>query len=993
MATTFARAEFHNLDRERSIPTYFAYIGRCRLKNGETDFADFRQMQDDLVDHRLTLPGEFPSMVILEEAANLWDEFERKKVSRWDNRVRKPQAIMQVVFALPPDGEISLDEAIELNLRLVDAVRGSRQILVYSAIHDPSRIYGKDHRNRHAHNIFTLRSFKDGKPDGARVRDLVGRVRKSATRDERHFLAERLDFPRLAWALQSQYFAELGKTLAVDPPAPVGQIHLKRVDGGSVGLVSLGLNWVHANHLIVVGDPAKFVSMALRGRLSIPCTELRYLVAEFSGEQKEAVWLGIMRSPKIRCFARASDQEPAYITTEEVHAATMSVADAIRESLSEGSGDAALLTSISGSAFEDVREAIRIALDRVAARGDIKRVMLVDLHLSRLSDIWRSNEVGPEVKAITCAGALRTGASWGPFEIVVVTRSEAIDDQTLARLVAKARVSRTRLVLGFSEGSAAELGATHRLAAHIVSRMTPDVAVGRGLAERKLRAGLVPQALKALADSGGLIFEDNPSSPNSTDESAGRLVVLDGSELWAGVETYDDRDDVPPGTLALPHSPGYVALKVGDPVVFTRTIYREAHTPMPAESSAKLDLDDELTSSFAEGYDARLPVFRKGALGKVQRIVGPKQLIVKLDSGSSHDIKLETGVTLRSAHRITLAEARGALNERMSIRLSRSDFAWGSILLATRAIHSTLIVYPNVAANLSELTSVVERRLHVGVTSDLSESEDRVVETARLVEAVATEAPPGMIDSGFDFELPRPRQDQIVTGTQGKSPPWFRSWAAEWDQEDAARVAPSFDNVDPPERSFGESVTLPRHDYERSKTKAALPHRDAPPRSAPDRIRKASPPARTLEELLTAIALANPDFSPTEFETPVPALSFAAKLADRLVSNDGAGRGLLRLYQALRQESGAMAGEIESLLSKASAFNLMRSLRDAMGATIDRPVVALNALELPTPAALIGATATDDEIDYLALQLVLMAVKLKDPGPLDSGLGGAGPKM
>jgi len=109
-------------------------------------------------------------------------------------RKRWPQVAAPFIIALPPDEELTVDEAFELIDRIVARIIGDRSLAVVIAIHDP-RLITPGARNRHAHVVVMLRHLhRDG--FGKKVRDLFARARLGAR--AKHYLAEGIDWPTLS---------------------------------------------------------------------------------------------------------------------------------------------------------------------------------------------------------------------------------------------------------------------------------------------------------------------------------------------------------------------------------------------------------------------------------------------------------------------------------------------------------------------------------------------------------------------------------------------------------------------------------------------------------------------------------------------------------------------------------------------------------------------------------------------------------------------------
>jgi hypothetical protein len=181
VAIPFTRLRYRCLLPRAGTAAELGYIGRRRIIDRRLDLQlDFTELADDLVYEDLSLPdGAPPEFCDIETFANENDAAEMRHVrGSLDDRERSPQIGIAIVHALPPDWEITLDEAVELTGRVVKIARGEYRVGVHVAIHDPAlRLPGAV--NRHAHAFLSRREIR---PDGferTKIRNQTARLGSS----------------------------------------------------------------------------------------------------------------------------------------------------------------------------------------------------------------------------------------------------------------------------------------------------------------------------------------------------------------------------------------------------------------------------------------------------------------------------------------------------------------------------------------------------------------------------------------------------------------------------------------------------------------------------------------------------------------------------------------------------------------------------------------------------------------------------------------------
>jgi hypothetical protein len=198
----------------------------------------FSGIQRDLVHEDVLLPDDAsPEMDNPAELARAMDLAEGRLLRKKKNRKRWPQLGATFVAALPPDSQVSCDEAIELTRRLARRIRDGQPIPIYFAIHDPARDPSRPASpNRHAHLVAPLRGMDRIGFLPTKLRDVFARLRTKQQNADPNYIAEGVNWPRLHGEVQTLFFLERGLDLIVDPPprhrkSPLVQDHLERGTG------------------------------------------------------------------------------------------------------------------------------------------------------------------------------------------------------------------------------------------------------------------------------------------------------------------------------------------------------------------------------------------------------------------------------------------------------------------------------------------------------------------------------------------------------------------------------------------------------------------------------------------------------------------------------------------------------------------------------------------------------------------------------------------
>ncbi|MFL9826145.1 MobA/MobL family protein [Rhodoplanes sp. SY1] len=727
MAIAYLRLSFWHLRPDRGACHQIAYFGRARIRDRRlAKTFDFARLPDDLVYEAVTLPEAAPPAWAVPAAlADAMDAAETTRVRRLRDRRRWPQIGANFVLALPPDDELTLDEAVELTNRIAQAVRGSWDAPLYVAIHDPRRLR-PGARTRHAHIFMALREVRKGAFARTKIRPFA-RVRRSAEQKS-VFVAQGTDWPRLAHEVQQAYFAELGIDLVVDPPAPVGGRHWSRTSlQTEPGRRDVHEGLTRTRNLAAVSGPVEpLVGHLLRGRGVVQIAEARRLLARFlDGEdERQARLEAILGDASIVTLARnPGEARPSSMTTGAVQQVIEAV---VRWVDSEsGRGPAASLQVVSGTSQPEIlEETARRVRD---AAGGSAPVLLLGVAMSDTDAL--ADKLGGTFSVSTFLDVLGE-RPWTPRSppnrqtivpgaIVAIARAEQVGDQMLARVLLVARDAGAAVVLGFDVTKA---NIVNRVAAHIADNLAPPDALTDEQIARCLRAGLIRCALTAMAQRGRLLFEAAVPVAQNVD-----FVVCDDTrQLRARNESFRNASEGRRAqtTIGLPGAP---ALSAGDWVCFFKTDY-------------------------SSRYPKRHPEIRAGRLGRIIEVVPGRNVIrVEIGDGLVRNVKLDKFPSVRSAHALSIREARYApKTASLVVELTSHRSAWAALLLAAdRAGSAVARIDPAVATDVAGLIAAAAASLPAPLPSELVHCQDpdvvfseimRNCEPARI-EAADGEAP------------------------------------------------------------------------------------------------------------------------------------------------------------------------------------------------------------------------------------------------------------
>jgi hypothetical protein len=733
MAIIFTNASHQNLTTTSGTPGHVSYIGRLAAFDPRLDKQlDFTDLGDDLVYSRLWLPDGAPAEFgDIERLAIENDLAEMRRVRQLLNRERLPQIGVALISALPPDREITLDEAKEIAWQIVFEARRGYGLAVYLVIHDPS-LKVPEARNRHAHAFILTREMG---PEGlapTKLRQGIALVRKGGGSS---FVAEGINWPDLTSETLRTKLLEYGSDITVDLIAPYPQTHLRPAGRGSnTGRLTFHrAQKMDENLAAIHGDPCELLGKLLRGRSTVEVEELRGFVAKCvdSRRDRDATIDRILNNSQVMTLAdTANPQKVRFVTTASVHGLIEYAVELVDRSKR---GAATIHAAVGAD-----HAAVVAAIDALFDDGSIETGSDLLMIGSRLSDCDEMAEKLESInpKAVTLKAVLASVSTEAgrrkrhtlPTQgLVIVPRAERVGDQDLAKLLDLAEQSETLVVLG--KDLSVETGVVaNRLVCYAADRLTNSRAISeqRIPAERLLRSGLTTAAIKTMAAR--LTFEPLDRSPADRDNFD--FIVPTNSVALKAAEkelaaTYGRRC-IARGESSfvadLTHGP--VALWPWQPIVFTCT-----------------------------DYAALPPKIREGQVATIFSIDRRNSTIqALLPDGQLASISTRKFPWFRSGFALSIREAR-QLRGRTSLRVELGDArrAWAALVLAaTQRQPASVVIDPVVARNATSFATVLSGSLpgalptELRVMPDLNAELSAEIATWNTIEIETLPEPPAM---------------------------------------------------------------------------------------------------------------------------------------------------------------------------------------------------------------------------------------------------------
>ena len=681
MAIAFSRARPIPITEKAGVTREFAYIGRTVMTDPRHEVPfDYSHLHDDLVHVEVLLPAnvpeEFRKPAVLAHALDMAEI--RKIRTPLSERIRKPQGVMSVIIALPPETEVSLDEAITIARRIARSPCGSHPVPIHIAIHNALV-------NRHAHAAIGFRPMAPDGTFGLKIPELFARFSVYGTKAK---VSEGTDWPDLSFEIQATLFVERGIDLVVDPCAPVPEEHLDVDfhDEDTRRRVNIQREAMrNANVSAIKASPTHLLEALLRGRSSLQVAELHRLCARFidnEGDRRAEVDR-ILTDQNVASLAEATEaQKPRYVTTRRVGRLIERATKLIDRAGTE-------LIAITGP---DHGPVVAQLADLYAAGHQGEPPLILGRSLSDCGAIADALAehcpiVGTLDMAITGDSDQRKegrkkGVCMKPERTVIVPHAELIDDRRLARLLIAADRIGSKLLFGHDQSRETGIVCRH-LAAYIADRPLAEPVLARAAVERLLRCGLVRHAIEAMADLGLLHFG---SAPDCYIDDTLPFAVVDDPRHVEGIGNTIRMDRVLAGlldkhqTLAGPRAD--VELSLGEWIVTTGR--RGLPETLGAHQLAQIVAIDPA--------DNWIDVVRFGS-------------VARLDFKNDPAIRPAAAIAIRDAW-----DAPPDAN--LVIELTDPRRVWSALLLAANRIGNAQICIDRaIARNLADLVDAARRSL------------------------------------------------------------------------------------------------------------------------------------------------------------------------------------------------------------------------------------------------------------------------------------------
>ncbi|MCA1526505.1 MobA/MobL family protein [Bradyrhizobium yuanmingense] len=677
---------------------------------------DYSHLQGDLAHEEIILPDDCP-LAYLDRSvfAVALDYAELRKIrTPLSERRRQPQVGLALILALPPSTEVSVAEAAEILRRIVLAARGSEAVPIHLAIHE-AKI------NRHAHALFGLRPIDADGIFGLKLRDFVVRHRHTSIRKASADVVEGINWPDLAWECQQTYFQELGIDLVVDPIAPVPGKHFAPVvySNGTIHstvtkdrIVATREQAYRANVDAIERSPTHLIETLLRGRTSLRIAELERLCAKFydSEADQTASVERILLDQNIVTLADAPRaSKPAYATTRRIRSLLARAAHLIDQpqhndirAFTAADEDSVIAEISAACATRQMRESPLI----LGAR-------LSDCSTATTALAAYSPIAGTVDMAVTGSSELRAvgrnrHVCLHPGRLVIVPRSELIDDQRLARLILATNNVGCELILGHVQSCQTGVVCRHlaACAADQVTKVQPIAKKDQETSDivRLLRAGLVRHAIEEIANRGLFEFGRLPNYA----EDASWFVVCDDPRRVEELSRTIRADRVRSGS-------------VGKPVPLT-------------------GLGKKLELSIGEWIMTKAPpdsTLGQTEFARVLAIDGINSTI-EVASDQNRRIDLKRGPAVRPAAALSIRDARELYAEaKLTLVATDPRRIWSALLLvATRGRHARLHVDPKIAQSKDELIKVARQSLPGALPHTREVRADPDAEAGKIIAAI-----------------------------------------------------------------------------------------------------------------------------------------------------------------------------------------------------------------------------------------------------------------
>lgn len=212
MAIAFARAQYLSRRRAGNVVRQAAYNARTQLKDERTGIhtKNFRDQGTLEHDERILPHGADPRFL---DASTLWSAAE------FAERRRDARVGLELVLAISADQGISKADRIDMVRSFVRHHFVDKGLAVQINIHSRHDGNARETNNPHAHVLISMRRLEGDRFSRLQARDLEPVVRRG-------YVIEHESWGRTWGEFQDDWFVKHGKSVRVDRPAPIPQIHI-----------------------------------------------------------------------------------------------------------------------------------------------------------------------------------------------------------------------------------------------------------------------------------------------------------------------------------------------------------------------------------------------------------------------------------------------------------------------------------------------------------------------------------------------------------------------------------------------------------------------------------------------------------------------------------------------------------------------------------------------------------------------------------------------
>ncbi len=302
MAIQFARCEYVSRSSGANACRKASYNQRDVIRCEKTGEVFSFKNREGNVHHEVLLPEGANEK--FKNSSTLWNEVEARE-NRGNSQLAK-----EFVIALPDDGEVNLEDRIDLTRRF-GALFVERGVAAQIDVHRPH----EGEKNWHAHLLVTTRRFsEDGMSLGAKARDLDPVIRRGGVVEG--------DLWGEVWRdLQNAYFEEKGYDIKVDPIGILSQEHLGPVRmRHHLNEAVLRAQLLQKSNETLAQDPVSVLEEITRTQAVFTEKEIDlFLQKHVPSPEREGLLERVLEhSHVVPLYDKETQEKTAYFTTHQV---------------------------------------------------------------------------------------------------------------------------------------------------------------------------------------------------------------------------------------------------------------------------------------------------------------------------------------------------------------------------------------------------------------------------------------------------------------------------------------------------------------------------------------------------------------------------------------------------------------------------------------------------------------------------------------------------